>query len=283
MESAAIIYFNSVLGARTNRCGFFVLFAALTGKYPKIGYLLDQNRRGTHLVSVQTKLDGPTDYGALGYHVGAVVGGGVPVFEGINNPRQEELIMLGAGLATSGAVCMYHIPGITPEASTSNEAFGGKSNYDEIVMTKRELNQVYRKLRNATDCNVDFIYLGCPQYTLEQIRVVAELLEKRKIHENTVLWIGTNQMAFSLAERMGYYDVIKNAGGKLVCDTCPVDSFLRTNTLKKSSFSKPSFHTMLTDSAKQAHYAKSILGYDILLDKVEVCIEAAIKGRWGPD
>ena len=280
MESAAIIYFNSVLGAKTNRCGYFVLYAALTGKYPKIGYLLEQNRKGTHLVSLETKLSGSTDYGALGYHVGALVGSGVPVFEGIDQPRQEELMVLGAALATSGTVAMYHVVGVTPEARTTGEAFGGTRPQGKIVVSEKEIREVYRKLHTAKGSHVDFVFLGCPQYTVEQIRVAAGLLDGRRVHENITLWIGTNRMAFAMAERMGYDDMIKKAGGVLVCDTCPMLSFLRLDSLAKRGISGPVFKTMLTDSPKQAKYANHTMGCEIILDKVDACIEAAVKGKW---
>ena len=280
MESAAIIYFNSIIGAKTNRCGYFVLYAALTGKYPKIGYLLDENRKGTHLVSVEAELKGPTDYGALGYHVGAIVGSGVPVFEGIHQPRQEELMVFGAALATSGTVAMYHIAGVTPEAPTTEAAFRGSPPKEKMVVGEKEIREVYRKLHTAKDSHVDFVFLGCPQYTVEQIRVAAGLLEGRRVRENTTLWIGTNRMAFAMAERMGYYDIIKKAGGVLVCDMCPMLSFLRLDSMAKRGISGPAYKTMLTDSPKQAKYANNTMGCEIILDRIGACIEAAVKGKW---
>ena len=280
METAAIIYFNSVLGAKTNRCGYFVLYAALTGKYPKIGYLLDENRKGTHLVSIEADLAGTTDYGAVGYYVGAIVGSGVPVFEKIHQPRQEELMVLGSALATSGTVAMYHIAGVTPEAPTTEDAFGDSAPPEKIRVTAKEINQVYEKLHTAKDSAVDFVYLGCPQYTIEQIRVAADLIEGRKVHGNTTFWVGTNRMAFALAERMGYHDAIKRAGGVLVCDTCPMLSFLRRDCLEKQGISGPAFKTMLTDSPKQAKYANNTIGCDIILDNTEACIDAAVAGKW---
>jgi predicted aconitase len=280
MESAAIIYFNSILGAKTNRCGYFVLYAALTGKYPKIGYLLEENRKGTYLISLEAELKGSTDYGALGYHVGAIVGSGVPVFEGIHQPRQEELMVLGSALATSGTVAMYHITGVTPEAPTTGAAFGGTPPKEKIIVSGKEIQEVYRKLHTAKDSHVDFVFLGCPQYTVEQIRVAAGLLDGRRVHENTTLWIGTNRMAFAMAERMGYYDIIKKAGGVLVCDTCPMLSFLRLDSLAKQGISGPAYKTMLTDSPKQAKYAHTTMGCEIILDRIDSCIEAAVKGKW---
>jgi len=280
METAAIIYFNSILGAKTNRCGYFVLYAALTGKYPKIGYLLDQNRKGTHLVSIEAELDGPTDYGAVGYHVGSIVGSGVPVFEGLYQPRQEELMVLGSALATSGTVAMYHITGVTPDAPTTELAFGGNAIREKIHVTAREMGAVFDKLHTAKDSDVDFVYLGCPQYTVDQIRIAAGMLDGRKVHANTTLWIGTNRMAFALAERMGYAAAIKKAGGVLICDTCPMLSFLRRDFQEKQGLSGTAVKTMLTDSPKQAKYANNTIGCDIILDKIDACIDAAVTGKW---
>jgi hypothetical protein len=280
METAAIIYFNSILGAKTNRCGYFVLYAALAGKYPKIGYLLDENRKGTHLVSVETELSSPTEYGAVGFYVGSIVGSGVPVFKGIKQPRQEDLMQLGAALATSGTVAMYHIPGITPETPTIESAFKDHKARETIPVTKKEIQKTLEQLRTAKSPFVDFVFLGCPQYTVDQVRRVASLLEGRKVHENTTLWIGTNRMAFAMAERMGYHDLIKKAGGVLVCDTCPMLSFLRLDALAKRGMSGPTFRTMLTDSPKQAKYAHMTMGCEIIVDRVDRCVEAAISGKW---
>ena len=280
METAAIIYFNSILGAKTNRCGYFVLYAALVGKYPKIGYLLDENRKGTHLVSVQTELNTPTDYGAVGFYVGSIVGSGVPVFNGIKQPRQEDLMQMGAALATSGTVAMYHIPGITPETPTLEAAFKQNQGPETITVTKKEIRKALDQLRTAKSPFVDFVFLGCPQYTVEQVRRVAALLEGRKVHENTALWIGTNRMAFAMAERMGYHDLIKKAGGVLVCDTCPMLSFLRLDALAKRGMTGPYFGTMLTDSPKQAKYAHMTMGCEIIVDRVDRCIDSAVSGKW---
>jgi len=280
METAAIIYFNSILGAKTNRCGYFVLYAALTGKYPKIGYLLDENRRGTHLVSVEAELRTPTDYGAVGFYAGSLVGSGVPVFKGITQPRQEDLMQLGAALATSGTVAMYHLPGITPGTPTPESAFKGRTPPETFRVTPKEIEKTLAQLHTAKSPFVDFVFLGCPQYTVDQVRRVAALLDGKKVHRNTALWIGTNRMAFAMAERMGYHEIIRKAGGVLVCDMCPMLSFLRLDALAKRGKKGPYFQTMLTDSPKQAKYAHSTMGCEIIVDRVDRCVEAAVRGKW---
>src|SRR5260221_12226215 len=115
IESTVTVFCNSVLGARSNRDGFFAVYAGITGRYPLFGYHLDENRRGTHRFRVDTPLSGTTDYSCLGFHVGRIVGEGVPVFEGFpSRPNLDELDALGAALATSGGVALFIVPGVTP-------------------------------------------------------------------------------------------------------------------------------------------------------------------------
>ena len=98
--------------------------------------------------------------------------------------------------------------------------------------------------------------------------------------EDQPYWDYVRKSARTLAERMGYHDTIKRAGGVLVCDTCPMLSFLRRDCLEKQGISGPAFKTMLTDSPKQAKYANNTIGCDIILDKTEACIDAAVTGKW---
>jgi predicted aconitase len=189
-------------------------------------------------------------------------------------------MQLGAALATSGTVAMYHIPGITPETPTLEAAFQDRKPREIIRVTREEIRKTLNQLNTAKSPFVDFVFLGCPQYTVDQVRRVAALLEGRKVHENTTLWIGTNRMAYAMAERAGYHEIIRNAGGVLVCDTCPMLSFLRLDALAKRGVSGPAFRTMLTDSPKQAKYAHNPMGCDIIVDRVDRCLDAAVRGQW---
>ncbi|MFA6570492.1 MAG: aconitase X, partial [Bacteroidota bacterium] len=121
VESSAIIYYNSVLGCRSNRGGMFTRYTAVTGKYPLMGYLLTENRKGTHHFKVNVSPDKINSYDAwcaLGFHIGAIVGSDVPVIDGVKTFKQENLLGLGATLATSGSVTLFHMVGVTPEART---------------------------------------------------------------------------------------------------------------------------------------------------------------------
>jgi predicted aconitase len=290
VESSAIIYYNSVLGCRTNRGGTFTRYSAITGKYPYMGYLLDENRRGTHRVRVEVPPEGlqcPLDFSLLGFCVGEVVGSEVPVFD-VHDPagygtafaRQENLIALGAALATSGSVTVYHIPGVTAEMKTVQEAFGGQAPREEMVVTREELDRVRLDLTTAIDDEVDFVLLGCPHYNLEQLRVVAGLLDGKRVHENVRFWICTPRMIKLAAAWDGYLAPIERAGAKVIADTCAVESHMRMSTCVEYGLPVPQINTMVTDSTKQARYVKDLIGCRTVLADMEACVTAAMEGRW---
>jgi predicted aconitase len=279
METSAVIYFNSMLGARSNRDSLFVIYAALTGKYPACGYHLNENRKGTHLIHVETKLTDPTDYGALGFCIGERVGGGVPVVTGLVSPQQEELIAMGSAMATSGEVALFHIPGVTAECPTLEGAFTKGASYDEFSIDANDIRQVFEKLHTAKSDTVDFVFLGCPHYTLEQIRQVAILLEGRKIHKDVKFWVCTSRSNKAIAELTGYSEVIKDAGGLIVCDCCGVVSHLDQAIRRHYALPIPAVNNMITDSVKQAKYANDGIGCTTIVAKLEDCIEAAVRGK----
>lgn len=283
VESSAIIYYNSVLGARTNRGGLFTRYSAITGKYPLMGYLLDANRRGTHLFQVRIppeRLSSYEAWTALGFHIGALVGGGVPVITGVRPERQEWLLGLGAALATSGSVTLFHIPGVTPEAHSVEEAFQGHPPCEVHDVTMRDLSAVYDKLRTiAPGSRIDFVTLGCPHYNLEQLRRVAHRLAGTRIADGVRCWICTNRMTRAQAMSCGYVQAIEAAGAQVVADTCPVESHMRQSTCREYGLAVPNVEAMVTDSAKMARYVGDLIGCKTALVNFEQCLAAALSGR----
>ncbi len=283
-ESSAIIYYNSVIGARTNRGGMFTRFAAITGKYPLMGYLLDENRRGTHYFKIhipEQRLQTCEAWAALGFHIGAIVGSDVPVLEGVRPQRQEWLISLGAALATSGSVTLFHVPGVTPEARTTEEAFHGRLPKEFCTVTETDLDAVYNKLTTADEgCAVDFVNLGCPHYNLEQLRIMAEKLHGRKIAEGVRFWVCTNRMTRKQAEYSGYVRTIEESGAVVVTDTCPVESHMRQSTCREYGLEIPNVKVMVTDSTKMGRYVGDLIGCKTVFTTRDRCIEAALTGRW---
>ena len=191
-------------------------------------------------------------WGMLGYFVGDMVQEHIPVVVG--KYGQPDLIRhkhFGAAASSSGGVEMYHIVGVTPEAETLEMAFGKSHPVETFSYGKAEQRQVYDKLNsNASDPNIDYVMLGCPHYSLEQIRDACRLLAGKKVSSNCRLWIFTSRAVRSEADALGFTKVIADAGGLLMTDTC-------------SAFAQaipPGTKVAALDSAKQTHYLPAILG-----------------------
>jgi hypothetical protein len=283
-ESSAIVFFNSVLGARTNRGGLFTRYSAITGKYPLMGYLLDENRKGTHYFKVKVPAGRLKTYDAwcaLGFHIGAIAGSGVPVIEGIKSMRQDWLMGFCAALATSGSVTLCHISGLTPEARTSKKAFHGCVPKDVHEVSQKDIAAVYEKINTLRRGErVDFVTLGCPHYSLEQLRHVAERLKCRRVADGVRFWVCTNRWTRKQAEHSGYLKRIENYGALVVADTCPVESHMRQSTCREFGLKVPNVEAMVTDSVKMARYCGDLIGCRTALTDTDSCIRAAIAGRW---
>lgn len=274
MESSAVIYCNSVLGARTNTEGRESTSAAmLTCRIPDWGFHRDEGRVGTLGVHLDIAVESVEDWGLLGYWMGDWVQEHVPVVTGIGRvPNLPRLKHFGAAASSSGGVEMYHLVGVTPEASTKEQAYGSGKPAEVRHYGDRQRRETLERI-NATahDKQVDYVMLGCPHYTIEQIWEAAQLLEGRKVHENSALWIFTPRAIKEVANRNGYTQIIEAAGGKLMTDSCSA----------MSRAVPPGTKVVALDSAKQAHYLPAILGLQAWFGTTEQCIDAACTGRWG--
>ena len=274
MESSAVVYINSVLGARTNCEGAESTTAAmLTGKIPYWGYHCPEYRLGTHLVRVETPILTSKDWGLLGYYVGKIVQDKVPVLDGISVvPNRDMLKHFGAAAASAGGIELYHIPGITAEMNTLEEAFGGRTPAETLKFGPQEKRWAYDLLNSVgTSTDVDFVMLGCPHYSIDQVETVARLVEGRKIKDGVHFWVFVPQSIKDLAVRCGYVDVIEQAGGLVMRDCCPA----------LGQFKPAGAKVMATDSGKQAHYLPNFTGIESWYGSVEECVDAAITGKWG--
>ncbi|MCL2583203.1 MAG: aconitase X catalytic domain-containing protein [Streptosporangiales bacterium] len=273
MESSAVIYINSILGAMTNVEGRESAAAAMiTGKIPYWGYHLPENRRATVHVEVDVDVETNRDWGLLGYAVGKVAGETVPVITGIRSqPNLVKLKHFGAAAATSGGVEMYHIPGVTAEAQTLEQALGDGEKPLSVRYGKDEKAAAYARLNvTADDSDVDLVMIGCPHASLDQIRDVCDLLGDRKVAPGTALWVFTPRAIRLMAESSGYGDRLRAAGGVLMSDTCPaIGRFVPDGT-----------RVIVTDSAKQAHYLPAIMKVQGWFGDTAECVDAAVTGRW---
>jgi len=273
MESSAVIYINSVLGARTNAEGRESTGSAmLTGKIPYWGYHIEENRLGTHLVELDLDVQSTADWGLLGYYIGEVVQDRVPVVTGVREvPNLARLKHFGAAAASSGGVEMYHLAGITPEAPSLEAAFGKNRPVEKFRYGRAERRIAYEAANvTAKSPNVDFIMLGCPHYTIEQIWELCKLLEGKKLSPNTEMWIFTPRQTKHLADQNGYTKIITDAGAHLMSDTCSAMGRLIPKGAKVAA----------ADSVKQAHYLPAIMGIECWFGTTADCVDAAVSGRW---
>ncbi|HSI57528.1 MAG TPA: aconitase X catalytic domain-containing protein [Ideonella sp.] len=281
MESSAVVYCNSVLGARTNTEGRESTGSAmLTGKIPYWGYHVEHNRRATDLVRLEIDIATTFDWGLLGYYLGEIVQERVPLVIAKGGrftdvPNLQRLKHFGASAASSGGVEMYHLVGVTPEALTLEHAWQGALDARKPVTTlhygEAERQATWAKLNStATDTQVDYVMLGCPHYNLEQIWEACRLLEGRKVHENSALWIFTPRAIKAVADQNGYTKIIEDAGGVLMSDSCSAMSRAMPKGTKVAAL----------DSAKHAHYLPAITGVQAWFGTTADCIDAACTGRW---
>lgn len=220
-ESSATPYANAVWGARTNREGAnSALCAAITGCVPEYGLLLDENRKGDILVEIQADVKNDFDYHIIGM-LGKKIGEGIPVFTGFPKETitKEALRNLGAQLNTSGAYGMYHIVGVTPEAPDLETAFGGKAPKRTVVITNEDKEAILKEISLEGSRTIDFAMFGCPHFTLEEVKYIAEKLEGKKLEKE--MWILTSSHVKEMAVRMGFDQIITDAGGFIVPDSCP--------------------------------------------------------------
>ena len=189
----------------------------------------------------------------------------------ISRPDLTELKHFGAAAATSGGVELYHIPGITPEAPTVEAAFGRRPLPEAVVYGPAERQAMYETLNEiGSSADVDFVLLGCPHASVDQIRQAAALLDGKRLSPNTELWIMAPRALKVMADRSGYTEVIERAGGRVLADSCPAMSRAAPAGTK----------VFATDSAKQAHYLPAILGIEAWFGTLEECVSAAVTGRW---
>jgi predicted aconitase len=269
-ESSAVVFVNSVLGARNNREGGpSTLASAVTGRTPYFGLHCDENRKGDLLCRVRIEPDDLSDFGALGAFAAERVGSGIPVFEGVPQPGIEKLVALSASLAASGSVAMFHMVGVTPEAPSTEAALGGKK-VESVIFGRKELEEYKDKITSNKAGEVDFVALGCPHCSVNQLAEIARLLKGKKVSDKVSLWVQTNVSIRALAKQLGYVDIIEGAGGVVTQDLCVVLS--RPEDL--------GFTSLATNSAKMAFYAPGSNKIPAWYGNVERCIEAAVTGVW---
>ncbi len=267
-ESSAVSYANSVLGARTNREGGpGAIAAALTGKTANYGLHRDAARLATLRVRVTAHLRVPADYSALGAIVGELGGRRVPYFEGLPLARGEplweaKLKALGAALAATGAVALYHVAEVTPEACAGPML---ASSYESVVVD--DLTPGFARFE-SDEARVDLVWIGCPHAAPDEITRVAEAVRGRTLR--VPLWITCARPIKVWTESQGLAETIEASGGRIFADACMAIAPLRTL----------GYRAVATTSAKGAFYLQNLAGVATHFGSLSRCVDAALTGHW---
>lgn len=263
-ESSAVSFANSVLGARTNRTpAGLAVCAALTGKMPRYGLYLPENRKATIKINVEAAGLTSLDYNTIGIITGKIAGAKIPAIYGLpQSTTNDQLKYLGASAASSGQVALYHADGITPEALFT-DVFDGKAPEEEFVITRKDLDDEAERMSAPGEWQPQLAVVGCPHYSSEEVIRFAEILGDRKVSEGKAFWVFTTAETESLAERMGIKQKLEDAGVRIMAQTCLVISPL-VGGYKK----------LITDSGKFASYLPSEHNIDIRYAETGKCVEA---------
>jgi len=268
-ESSCTPYVNSVLGARSNReSSVSALAAAVTGKTPLYGLMFDENRRGTMVIEVEEAPKDAYDWGLLGYKAGRIIEKDVPVFvfkKIDGRPTPESLLYFGAELNTSGAVPMYHIVGVTPEAPDLESALRGNKPTRTAYISKEDIREEEKKISEEGG-KINLVMLGCPHYTLDQVMELERLMDNRK--SSVPFWVLVSEATLSLAKRNESFYRLAECGVNLVAETC----------IDEPCFKSFEGGLGLTDSPKCAYYRER-RGQLFVLRRLSECVEGAIKGE----
>lgn len=273
-ESNAIVFANSVIGARTNRYGDFTdICAALTGRVPKYGLHLAENRRGQILFALKNIPDELFDddafYPVLGHYIGKATEDKIPVIDGLpQNVSQDGLKALGAGAASSGAVALFHAIGITPEAQTLEMAFGGNA-YERVEITLRALNQARAELSCADGSQLDAVILGSPHFSLHECLALTEIMRGQRVHSSVEFIVTTNRIVTEALRARGVLQILMDAGVRVCEDTC----ILLSPMLRKE------IRVIMTNSAKYAYYTPNLLERRVVFGSLRDCVASAVQGR----
>ncbi|MEO0494107.1 MAG: aconitase X, partial [Actinomycetota bacterium] len=274
-ESNAVSFFNSVLGARTNKYGDLLdVSAAVIGKVPLAGLHTDEGRLATHELRIELDDTTITDASLphlLGIVMGRAVGSAVPVITGLDAATEDDLKAIAAAGATSGAVEMFHVAGITPEAPTLSDATGGRPVDAVTIVDDAALAAARALLSTTSGDRVDAVCLGTPHFSIEEFTALRSALDGRRVHDDVRLVVTTSRAIDHELRLRGWRREFDELGVEVVLDTCtyypPQPDGVRGN--------------VMTNSAKWAYYAPGMLSVEVAFGSLAACVEAAISGRRG--
>ncbi|MGQ0669040.1 MAG: aconitase X [Actinomycetota bacterium] len=273
-ESNAIVFANSVLGARTERYGDFIdICAAITGRAPYAGLHRDDGRRAAlvfRLADVSARLlDEDVLYHVLGHVIGRESGSLVPAIVGLpETANDDRLKALGAAAASSGSVAMFHAVGITPEAPTLETALGGRPPVREFEVTPAVLIRGRDELTSTDRTELSAVSIGTPHFSVDEFEALLPLLDGSPLHPRVELYVSTGRGVLEEVEAHGWLSRLEEAGVRIVTDTC---TYITPIIGSRSG-------AVMTNSAKWAWYAPGNIGVEVVFGSLEECLRSASIG-----
>lgn len=247
-ESSAVVFANSVLGARTNREGGpSALASSITGLTPDYGLHREDNRKGNALFELDFELE-EKDFASLGSFAGEICGTRTPYFRNLS-ASEDNLKTLSAALASSGSVSMFHVEGLTPEWK-----LGYEEDCEKVTVERKDLEEIANSWN--TNDSPNLIAFGCPHCSTAELKRIADML--RDGWKGPELWVCTSREACRKAPD-SVQEIDKQ--GKVLCDTCVIVSSVE-------DFSE----TVATNSGKASTYLPSLCKQKTMFDDMETLI-----------
>lgn len=269
-ESNAVIFANTVLGARTAKHPDFLdLCIALTGRAPLSGVYLEEHRKAKRVIDVTLPENVDDAFWPLvGYLAGRAAPDRIPLLTGLAaaKPTRDDLKALCAAFGTTSAAPMLHIEGVTPEADGAAAA-----DADRVSITRADMVEVWRMF-NDGPAEVELVAIGSPHASASECRALADALGDRKRHESVAVIVTAGRDI--MAEAGDVLARLRASGVQVLPDLC------------WCSISEPVFppktRTLITNSGKYAHYGPGLSGRTVRFGNLADCIEAALTGRVPP-
>ena len=280
-ESNAICYANSVLGARTNRYGDYMdICAAITGRVPKCGLHLKENRKGQLLLRLRdidtAVMQSNEFYVTLGHLTGSLAGDKIPVIEGLDaGASSDHLKAMCAAAASSGAVALFHAIGVTPEANTFEQAFQSDKPERIIDIGLTDLRNARSELSTAEEgIKLDLVVLGCPHFSFDEFRELSNLIQAKnekgkRLHPNVRFVVISSQTSYALLQRGDFLDRLTTFGIEITLDTCVFHTPMVAEDTK----------VIMTNSGKCAYYAPGELIVRVAFGSMADCVESSVNGK----
>jgi predicted aconitase len=281
-ESNAVSFYNSVIGARTNKYGDFLdVCAAITGRVPYSKLHRDEERAARLIFDLgaipPALLGNDLFYHLLGHIVGRDSGDRVPALLGLPaDCGEDDLKAVSAAASSSGSVPLFHAVGITPEAGSLEQACQGRRVETVITPGIEDLRSARDELGRDNDEALAGVALGTPHFSLTEFERLAALLGARRLHPGLACYLTTSRHVRDEAQQRGWIEPLREAGFRIVTDTCTYFS-PAVNGLRGK---------IMTNSAKWAYYAPGMLPVKAVIGSLAECVESAVAGkvvleRWG--